>query len=50
MYMYIYIYILATGGASISNIVAEGKFSHDDDYGHGLEKRRPLKYVEGIRF
>ena len=24
-----------------------GKFSHDNEYGHGQEKRRPSTYVEG---
>ena len=27
----------------------KGKSSHDDEYGHGQEKRRPSPYVEGKR-
>ena len=40
-------------GVNISNIVdvfpgeGKGELSHDNEYGHGQEKRRPSTHVEG---
>ena len=59
MWSHIYIYMKSnsswrTAGVNISNVVAvfpgvsqKGKFNHDDEYGHGQEKRRLSTYVEG---